>query len=56
MRRAKIWGLLSEEGFGELIFVACRSVANRDLRTGIEWEETIIIVGNDNRYFESQTL
>jgi hypothetical protein len=38
----KIWGLLAEEGLWELIFVACRSDANCDLRTGIEWEKTIV--------------
>ena len=28
---------------------------NKDLRTRIEWEETIILVGNNNKYFESRT-
>jgi hypothetical protein len=36
--------------------VACRSDANRDLRTGIECEETTILVVNDNEYFESLTM
>jgi hypothetical protein len=51
----EIWGLLAEEGFQELIFVACRSDANSDLRIGIWWEEAMISAGNDNRYFESLT-
>jgi hypothetical protein len=32
-----------EEGFCESIFVICRSDANRNLRTGIKWEEAIIL-------------
>jgi hypothetical protein len=32
-------GLLVEEGLRELIFGGCRSDANRDLRTEIEWDE-----------------
>jgi len=38
--------LLAEKGFQELIFVACRSDADRDLRTGIEWEKPIALARN----------
>ena len=47
-RSREIWRLLAEEGLRECIFVACRTDVNRDIRTGTEWEEVVILAENDN--------
>jgi hypothetical protein len=46
---------LQRKALKSLYSQLAKSNANRDLRTEIEWEETIILVGNDNKYFESLT-
>lgn len=52
---AKYGDCLQRKALESLYSRLAKSDANRDLRTEIEWEKTIILVENDNKYFESLT-